>query len=60
MTWACRVSAPDTVTLATPVTPSSLPVSSSVTRSLRAYTSVPSWDTAATITGIMDGLIFST
>ena len=60
MTWASRVSAPDTVTLATPLTPSSLPVSSSVTKSLSWYTSVPSRDTAATITGTMDGLIFST
>lgn len=60
MTWASRVTAPDTSTLATPLIPSSLPVSSSVTRSLSAYTSLPSWDTAATITGSTEGLIFST
>ena len=46
--------------LATPDTPSSLSLSSSVTKSLSSYTSMSSLDTAATITGSMEGLIFST
>ena len=60
MTCASRVTAPLTLMLATPDTPSSFGVSSSVTKSLSAYTSMSSRDTAATITGSMEGLIFST
>ena len=60
ITWASRVTAPLTEMLATPDTPSSLPLSSSVTKSLSSYTSMSSLDTAATITGSMEGLIFST
>ena len=60
ITWASRVTAPLTEMLATPDTPSSLGDSSPVTKSLSAYTSMSSRDTAATITGSMEGLIFST
>ena len=60
ITWASRVTAPLTLMLATPDTPSSLGLSSSVTKSLSSYTSMSSRDTAATITGSMEGLIFST
>ena len=56
----CRVTAPLTVTPATPLMPSSLPVSSSVTKSLNSCTSAPSREMAATNVGIMEGFILST
>ncbi len=56
----CRVTAPLTVTPATPLMPSSLPVSSSVTKSLSSCTSAPSREMAATNVGIMEGFILST
>ena len=50
---------PEISTLATPVMPVSLALSSSSTKSLSSPTSMVSLLMAATITGIMEGFIFS-
>ena len=60
ITFICRCTSPLTATLATPVMPSILLVSVFSTNSESSATSILSLDTAATATGSMVGLIFST